>query len=415
MATDDATGVVELDRFGAHPLRVISGWPDMAKDATRLSRGWRDILTMDQFQELGDTVMRRLNEELDQVPREHRPKDPAMMTRHMEMMTRFGMLWQGGCRILSISPDLQQAIRMSELDAVRLGDVHLPHERFYVAFPGGLDLRMEDTDAGGRTTTSDIDGAYFISHDAEDGRVSLEVVVTGKRVDDDPRDFPWPLRKEDHYTFHIKGQAEDTFEDAVGFAIQSGLLDTEVDQGQVDRFREGIVATLPDAATAGIEIRVPEVTGFERDAMFNDRNLGDAQKALAAVLGVVFALTAKPELEDTTLGWPSGSPEDLVRDHATSRSPKAVRNVEIALLKSGFLPIHRVSLDILKTDNEQPRGQGRTDGRTVRPHWRAGHFRRQPYGPGRTKTRLTWVLPSFVTGKAGGEAHPGRIEEISRG
>ena len=338
-----------------------------------------------------------------------------MMTRHMKMMPRFGMLWQGGCRILSISPDLQEAIRLSELDAVRLGDVRLPHERFYVAFPGGLNLRMEDTDAEGRVATSDIDGAYVLSHETESGQISLEIVVTGKRVDEDPYDLPWPLRKEDHYTFHIKGQAEDTFEDAVGFAIQSGLLDIEVDQGQVDRFREGVVETMPDAAAVGIEIRVPEVTGFERDAMFNDRNLDDAKKALAAVLGVVFALTAKPELEDTTPQWPSGSPENLVRDHASSKSPKAIRNVEIALLKSGFLPIHRVSLDTLKAGDERPEGKGRPDGRTVRPHWRAGHFRRQPYGPGRTKTRLIWVLPSFVTGNAGGEARSGRIEEISRG
>ncbi|MGR3435420.1 MAG: hypothetical protein ACU0CO_11115 [Shimia sp.] len=415
MADDTTTDAVELDRSGAHPLRVISGWSNMAKDTTRLSRGWRDILTMDQFQELGDTVMRRLNEALDQVPRELRPRDSAMMTRHVEMMTRFGMLWQGGCRILSISPDLQEAIRRSELNVVRLGDVRLPHERFYVAFPGGLGLRMEDTNAEGRVTTSDIDGAYVFGHKAEDGRISLEVVVTGKRVDDDPHDLPWPLRKENHYTFHIKGQAEDTFEDAVGFAIKSGLLDTEVDQGQVDQFRESIVTTMPDAAAAGMKIHVPEVTGFERDAMFNDRNLNDAREALAAVLGVVFALTAKPELEDETPRWPSGSPENLVRDRANSKSPKAVRNVEIALLKSGFLPIHRVSLDTLKADDEQLRGQGRPDGRTVRPHWRAGHFRRQPYGPGRTKTRLIWVLPSFVTGNAGGEARPGRIEEISRG
>jgi hypothetical protein len=206
MADDTTTDVVELDRSGAHPLRVISGWSSMAKDATRLSRGWRDILTMDQFQELGDTVMRRLNEALDQVPRELRPRDSAMMTRHVEMMTRFGMLWQGGCRILSISPDLQEAIRRSELDVVRLGDVRLPHERFYVAFPGGLGLGMEDTDAAGRVTTSDIDGAYVFSHEAENGRVSLEIVVTGIRIDDDPHGIPWPLRKEDHYTFHIKGR-----------------------------------------------------------------------------------------------------------------------------------------------------------------------------------------------------------------
>lgn len=413
MAADSIKNMVELDRSGAHPLRVISGWPSMARDATRLSRAWRDILTEDQFRELGDTVIRRLNDALDEVPRARRPRDSAMMIGHVEMMTRFGMLWQGGCRILSVSEELQQAICLSELDMIRLGDVRLPHDRFYVAFPGGLNLRMVDTDIDGRVTTSDIDGAYVLSHKSEVGMVSLEIVVTGKRIDGESAELPWPLRKEDHYTFHIKGQTEDTFDDAVGFAIESGLLDTTVDQGQVDRFREGIAASMPDAAAAGIELRAPEITGFERDATFNDRNLVDARKALAAVLGVIFALTAKPELEDMTPRWPAGSPETLVRGHSKSQANKARRNIEIALLKSGFLPVHRVSLETLKTANERSIERGRPDNRATRPHWRRGHFRRQPYGPGRTKTRLIWVLPSFVIGSAGNEAHPGRIEEIT--
>lgn len=413
MATDSIKNMFELDRSGAHPLRVISGWPSMAREATRLSRAWRDILTEDQFRELIDTVTRRLNEAIGEVPRERRPKDSAMMIRHVEMMTRFGMLWQGGCRILSVSEELQQAICLSELDMIRLGDVRLPHDRFYVAFPGGLNLRMVDTDIDGRVTTSDIDGAYVLNHKSEVGMVSIEIVVTGKRTDSEPAELPWPLIKEDHYTFHIKGQTEDTFDDAVGFAIESGLLDTNVDQGQVDRFREDIVASMPDAAAAGIELRAPEITGFERAAVFNDRNLIDARKALAAVLGIIFALTAKPELEDVTPRWPAGSPKNLVRGHSKSQSKKARRNIEIALLKSGFLPVHRVSLEALKTADERSVAPGRPDNRANRPHWRRGHFRRQPYGPGRTKTRLIWVLPSFVIGSAGNEAHPGRIEEIT--
>jgi len=35
-------------------------------------------------------------------------------------------------------------------------------------------------------------------------------------------------------------------------------------------------------------------------------------------------------------------------------------------------------------------------GRTVRGHWRRGHFRHQPYGPGRTLTKLKWIYPVWV-------------------
>ncbi len=35
-------------------------------------------------------------------------------------------------------------------------------------------------------------------------------------------------------------------------------------------------------------------------------------------------------------------------------------------------------------------------GRTVRPHWRRGHFRMQPYGPGLNKRKLVWIEPVLV-------------------
>lgn len=45
--------------------------------------------------------------------------------------------------------------------------------------------------------------------------------------------------------------------------------------------------------------------------------------------------------------------------------------------------------DTASTKGERARGP-------VRAHWRRGHFRHQRYGPGRKKTRLTWIQPVLV-------------------
>lgn len=44
-------------------------------------------------------------------------------------------------------------------------------------------------------------------------------------------------------------------------------------------------------------------------------------------------------------------------------------------------------------------GETAGTGRSVRPHWRRGHFRMQPHGPQRSARRVIWIEPTFVGGK----------------
>lgn len=46
---------------------------------------------------------------------------------------------------------------------------------------------------------------------------------------------------------------------------------------------------------------------------------------------------------------------------------------------------------------EQDHGGGNpSDGRSIRPHWRRGHFRRIRYGEQRGESRLGWIKPVLV-------------------
>lgn len=42
--------------------------------------------------------------------------------------------------------------------------------------------------------------------------------------------------------------------------------------------------------------------------------------------------------------------------------------------------------------------ESQSSGRTVRPHLRRGHIRRQHFGPGREMQKSIWIEPTFVNG-----------------
>lgn len=63
------------------------------------------------------------------------------------------------------------------------------------------------------------------------------------------------------------------------------------------------------------------------------------------------------------------------------------------------------------TRSRRPTEQGE---RTVKGHWRRGHFRHQPYGAGRALTKLKWIFPMWV-GDAPSEGSSGSKEYSVRG
>lgn len=54
-----------------------------------------------------------------------------------------------------------------------------------------------------------------------------------------------------------------------------------------------------------------------------------------------------------------------------------------------------------ETNRETPPTDG--TGTSKCPHWRKGHWRRQPVGPGRSERKLVWVKPSFIGKGRNGE------------
>lgn len=402
------------DQF--HPTRAAKNWPSYSATAARHVRGWGQLPTMEQLQSLLDALIPLYNSEIMKVSFDDRPRGNSVMMAHGELAVRLGGLHSDGFSVFSIEPAVRDMLKKTSLAGVRLGDLKPLFPRFYIGFEGGTGIFFGAED---RESAWEVDGAYvdLRSVDPTDGRIRVEVCLTTKdRLSAlKPGYFEhWPLQWEPHYTLNMMGADDQTFAEALGFAIDSGEITLELDVDRDDAFRAGIVDTQPEAMAHGIELVAPERLGYERSADFNRRNLGPARECLALVLGVLCALSDKSGMmEHHENVWPSDTPTHSLDTLHTAKTPKARRNAAANLKRQGFSSVRRIVLgeDVLR---RAARGGAdhNTSGRSA--HWRAGHFRRQRHGSGLELVKIIWIMPQFI-GTAGDDEPGGRLYKVVKG
>ena len=94
---------------------------------------------------------------------------------------------------------------------------------------------------------------------------------------------------------------------------------------------------------------------------------------------------------DAKMEWPESAPRDLVE-----QAEKGKRSAEKQLIRKGHVKTRLVTFGRHSSQED-----GEATGRSVKPHWRRGHWKRQPYGPGRSLRKLILVPPTRVAFKEG--------------
>lgn len=402
------SAAITRDEF--HPLRFQKYWPKCAAEVSRLSRTWDTFITPEQFQELNARVQRSYNEAIMAVDFDQRPAGIKNMMQRVEQAARLGMVVRCGMNIYSLSIPLRNALRKTSLGDVRIGDIKAPFESLYIGFEGGSGVKFVTEGSGGVLV---VDGAYVTIPPANPGTTVRKIDISLTTRDSLSALRPeyaarWPFADEPHFTFSLEGDFEDSFETALGEALDTNALDLQVDEDAVDNFRQSVVDHQEEAALNGIELTTPMTSSREKRAEFKARNLEDAKKALSLVLGALCAFTARPDDEKGEVLWPEDTPEKLLSGVETAGSAKKKRNAENELKRQGFVSVRRVDLDLFGADTSTVRDG---NGSGVAPHWRAGHFRRQAIGKGRALRKLIWILPTIVNA-AIGEARSGRIYKV---
>jgi hypothetical protein len=398
-----------MDRNAVHPLRARARWPAYTELFRKNARQWGKLPSVEAINDLWPAFLTARNQAVDEIPIGRRLSllDPDTAFEQFEMGVRFGQLSRAGDNIYVVSPRVRDSLGRTSLGGVRLGDLKLPYDAFYIGFDGGTDAFFGTKS---RPRGWQAEGAYVNRAPEEEGEQRIEICLTSRDSAAAVQDGyyrTWAMRREPHYTFQLAGPPERTFEEALGDAIESGAL--EPDEGAVEELRAKLPAAQAVAAHVGKEARLSPTLGPERAAAFKRENLQAAQRGLALVLGAICALTARSE-ETWQQEWPDDAPRDVVEALQAEKSDSRRKKLVHELRRRGFASVRRIDL----SECAAPEPTGATGGgRSPAPHWRAGHFRRQPCGTGRAEVRLVWILPTIVNGKHG-QPRAGRIYHVDR-
>jgi len=371
-----------------HPIRWAKTRPFARSFIDRARRlGPVGQVTMSVMQQSFNEMLPTYNSAIMKLPFEKRPPNARIMEKEVSLGLVAARFYTMGRNLFQLSPGLAQALEHTSLSGVRVNDILLPHKLFYVSLDG--------IDCGGLPGSENvIDGAYVDATMPQ----GVQIYVTTRRVDTNPNSSKrWPLNRDPYFYVPCEFPDDDnpTFEQVIERAVASGEINVADDAMEPDEEDIGEEIIGPDGHP------IPGVRSVSRrnnllEGIANREALPNVKRALSIVINSLAWLTAEPQdAIAARAAWPDDAPREMVEDVLQARSKGARQRAEAALLQRGFTRI-RILGSGIEAIPDIPRGDAGEGHELTKAHWRIGHYRRQPYGAGRSERKLIWIRPVLV-------------------
>jgi len=271
---------------------------------------------------------------------------------------------ESGSRIVQFDAALTTEFHHTDVDGMTIADLQLPWRSLYLAFDGPDGPARDGMPIDGilvtMTNPDDIEST--------DPFLTIRPLMTpAEPWTSSDRQSTWTLmadgRGGDDLRTELTRSADEMIEVTAGFA-RTGLVDMS------ERSRK-------------------DLDGFVRNQERFPRML---EAIINLAVNALLYLSQRPPMEER---WQDGAPAKLVE-----RAARADRQGEKAsreLVYGGWSRVHHLGVP----------AQG--GGSSVRAHWRRGHWRRQPHGPGRSLRRLVRIAPMLVGGDRGEANRQARV------
>lgn len=300
--------------------------------------------------------------------------------QELDIAATFARFTAHGRNVFSLTPTLMELLAGTRLDGLQLQDLALPYDCFYIGF--GEPLRV-----GLPGEPNRIDGAYIEATDE-----GLLIRITSRRLDVPPRARgSWVSHPEPTYIVYLRGEPDESV---------PALLEQSIEAVADATFRWGIDAFHDDDFPDHSEDPIASAW----DAMMVlDEAKPVAEHVLAITLNALCYLASIPGEEDRRSSLPilpADAPDHLARaTHSGRPSHRAAAAVRLS--EGGYLPVRILggSIRPLVRQTEE------SSGRSVSPHWRRGHPRRQNFGPGLQQHRVIRIPPTLVRADLGEALH----------
>ncbi|MEJ6785609.1 hypothetical protein [Aminobacter sp. Piv2-1] len=390
-----------------HPmrfLRAVPGSDRIVQQAVRsdpqglLSSATLDLVT--------GHVVELYNAGLGLIAFEQRPSTMDAVNKTVSTLAHIANFASAGRNSFLLPREVTALLGRTDLGDIRLSDIRLPFRAFYLGFAGGLAVGLPGL-------PNVIDGAYVETFKIEDDAAPhryLTFYVTARRTDGATgAKSAWITSPEPHFYAQLKilAAAEDTLEAAIERATRSGDIALEAEPEAQAALIDGI----RQATEEGFLVEKPVTTGYERAAAFNLAALPTMRSVLALLCNAICLLSAEPVASEP--GWPTDAPQSLVDIASRGSTLKRRRTATGQLAERGFFSTRTITLQLNAPDAAEAQANlTMPSGRELLPHWRRGHWRRQPHGAGNLERRLIWIRPVLVR-RDRGEDVEGHVYVIS--
>ncbi|OIP95460.1 MAG: hypothetical protein AUK56_05315 [Thiomicrospira sp. CG2_30_44_34] len=313
----------------------------------------------------------------------------------------------GGRNIFHLESEIISLFKKTSIDNIFIKDVHFPYDSFYVHF---------GNDSGIYAPDYHNDGSEPFDKDLITYKNSVPIVGAYVQLDKEFTANEWKYTSLDiflvpeplgdaHYS-HYASLAFDKYfgmrrlnepasiKDAFKAYIYQNPFESDLDNEKNNKH-----PVLGDGINwhdekkkwkPSIEEQVWEKTVYESMSLL-----------------INFILYIDSPDSDVKEDYPKSYPKKLVAK-AESGNSKEAKRAESKLASQGYTKIKFVGKSLRKYFQQESFGS------SVSPHWRRGHWRKQPYGlKEEGKTRPAWIKPTIVNkGTTDEQDMPGHIYEV---
>jgi hypothetical protein len=318
----------------------------------------------------------------------------------------FVRFWDGPRQIFNFDSELVGMLTKTEVGDVPWDSLRFPYQEFYIHFGCALESQIESN-----RRLYKAEGAYVLVQPGPSfvegfNPGALHVQISTRLVHPSYEEVLGGMQrgfslKEPVYRMTVSGEAGETVTQALARGRAANLEMCRKLDGDILASSKGVAAQygidsgkLASANSLGLEER-----RFLRGELLT-------AEALPLVFNCIAYLTAIPEQREAV--YPAEAPKSLVERIEKAPTPK-----KKAILTKNMDHLGFTKLVFVKDPAPTAIAVPAETGKTVRTHWRRGHWRSQAFGSGMIKRVLIWIRPCVVNAEKAEDGQvPGHIYKV---
>lgn len=374
-------------KYKYHPNRYYLTH-DFAKPALNIYRQdvGTSLPTMNIFNKLMPIILKSYNSHLNEIPESSSSSRNNLINNSLSYFMHYAAFNLHGKNIFEFSPTLTEMFNNSVVDEVILSNIKYPYKAFYLHF--GMLEEYNLWDEG-----YFVDGAYITQR----MDMHVEILLSTVRQDIDYEKIVNPFLVPDRYyylpvEYDLKSKVSDSLEKAI---------DKDLKKRNFDRFDSRVI-NLPDR-----NITLIDNQGAAEDERqkYIKNGYDIFVKSINLIINALCYISSyKSEIVES---YPPDAPQSLIDKINNSKKPSEIKRTTSKLQSLGYTKIKLCGSEIQKSISIKDTGK------SVKTHWRRGHWRNQAIGPRLSSNKLIWIKPTLVRPDKG-NPEDGHIYSISK-